>query len=120
MHGVSVNTENRAISACDTSVAKTDISVVDDENWFKSAVKSLLPDKPGTALDCITEFRFGERNCQRYAAGTVTASMHFLRALLRSKQGRTFLGATMDGCDVEWWRDMQRAERIADAVGRVE
>lgn len=104
--------EPRAIIAGDRSVVENisgDKSVGSDENWFSDAVLRLLgTDKPGTALDCITELRFGDRNCQRYAAGDVKPPAYFLRAILRGKHGEPFLHALMDGCESEWWLDHQR------------
>lgn len=96
-----------------------DKSVADDENWFSDAVLLLYPEKPGTALHYIAEKQFDERSCQRYAAGTVKPPAYFLRALLRSPHGWQFLAATMDGSDVEWWRDVERARAIKDAIDKV-
>ena len=79
----------------------------DDGDWFSDATKQLLPTKPGTCLHFLTGFE--ERTCQRYAAGSVRPPAYFLRALLRSPQGWTWLSATMDGSNVEWWRDQQAA-----------
>jgi hypothetical protein len=72
--------------------------------------QSLLA-KPGLELHLITGL--DERSCHRYAAGSVKPPAHFLRALLRSEQGRQFLECLMDGAEPEWWRELKRAERIS-------
>lgn len=124
MHGVLGAARAPSRNGSDRSVAKTsvtDTSVGDDENWFSDAALSLLgTEKPGTALDCVTDFRFGERNCQRYAGGDVKPPGYFVRALLRGKHGEQWLNAIMDGCDAPWWRDLQRARRIADAIASID
>lgn len=124
MHGVlgpALAPSRNAGDRCVVEKSITDRSVVDDENWFSDAAFALLgKDKPGTALDCVTGLRFGERNCQRYAAGDVKPPGYFIRELLRTPHGRQWLAAIMDGSNVRWWRDMQRAERIAAAVDSVE
>src|SRR4051812_42584474 len=107
MHGNLPPSSLGAIVRSDTSVGQkaiTDTSVGDDENWFSDSVLKLLGNEiPGKALDCITGLEFGERNCQRYAAGHVKPTAYFLRALIRSKDGGPFFRAMMDGCAAEWW-----------------
>jgi hypothetical protein len=85
---------------------------------LKTAACTLLPTKPGTALHYITGF--DERSCQRYAAGTVKPPAYFLRTLLRTDQGKQWLAAVMDGCDQQWWRDHQRAERIVASEDNID
>lgn len=87
-------------------------SVANDENWFFGACRQLYDGKPGTALHFSTGF--DERSCQRYAAGTVKPPAYFLRALLRSEQGWTWLNATMDGSKAQWWRDLNGARKLAE------
>lgn len=120
MRGLSAASHEAAISAAASSVVKTstaDTSVGDDENWFSEMVLQLLgPEKPGTALDCVTELQFGERNCQRYASGDVKPPAYFLRALLRSEHGAPFFNAVMDGCTARWWLDLQRERRVGAAA----
>lgn len=89
-------------------------SAVDD--WFGQIARSLLPEKPGTALHYITGY--DERLCQRYAAGHVKPSAYFLRALLRSDQGEPFFLAIMDGCTTQWWQDFQKHHRMGAAADR--
>ena len=89
-------------------------SAVDQSDWFGQLARTLLPDKPGTALHCITGY--DERLCQRYAAGHVKPSAYFLRALLRSEQGEPFLHAVMDGCGAAWWIDYQKHRRMGRAA----
>lgn len=89
-------------------------SAVDGSDWFGEMARALLPDKPGTALHCITGY--DERLCQRYAAGHVRPSAYFLRVLLRSEQGEQFLRALMDGCAARWWREHQINSRVGAAA----
>ena len=55
---------------------------------------------------------FDERSCQRYAAGHVAPPAYFLRTLLRSPQGWTWLCAVMDDSDEPWWREVKYAYEI--------
>jgi hypothetical protein len=112
-----VSTYSRlAIEGADRAVArKTD----DDKsvgNWFSRLCDGLFESKAGTALYYIAGCINDERSCQRYAAGTVGTSGDFIRALLRSEQGETFLNGIMDGCEAQWWRDHQRALKIGRAA----
>lgn len=109
--------ERGAISAGGTSaVGKSPDGrfAIDDEHWFSEMAQDLLPTKPGTALHFITAY--DERLCQRYAAGSVKPSAYFLRRLLRSDHGATFLAALMDGSQAKWWTDHLRAERVAAQI----
>jgi len=90
-------------------------SVVSDgknagEDWFANVCKHLLPTKAGTALHYATGV--DERSCQRYAAGDVKPPAYFLRALLRSPQGWTWLCAVMAESDEPWWREVKYAYEI--------
>lgn len=123
MHGNLPPATQSAIIPADTSVAEksiSDTSVGDDENWFADCVLRLLGKEiPGKALDCITGLSFGERNCQRYAAGHVKPTAYFLRALIRSKDGGPFFLAMMDGCKAEWWVEFQEMQRLAAQRERI-
>lgn len=99
-----------AIGAGGTSAAETGSCVKSDGDWFSEAARALLPHKAGTALHCATGV--DERLCQKYAAGSVKPPAYFLRSLLRSEGGWQWLAILMDDCDVEWWRDLQRARRV--------
>jgi hypothetical protein len=105
MHGIFTKARNEANESSGISAVSGDTYA--ESEWFSNACKHLLPTKAGTALHYTSGF--DERSCQRYAAGQVTASMHFLRKLLRSPQGWTWLCATMDGSDAEWWREVRYA-----------
>lgn len=115
---VSINgSGNGTTIARGTSAAEftsDDKSVAGNENWFSDAAQRLYATKPGTALHYLTDF--DERCCQRYAAGSVKPPAYFLRALLRSEHGWQWLSAAMDGSTAEWWRDLQRAQRIAEKL----
>lgn len=90
-------------------------SAVDDGDWFKRAAQQLYPHKPGTILHLTTGLG-DERLCQRYAAGDVRPPAYFLRALLRSQHGEQWLAAALEGCTATWWKDLQRARRVAVAL----
>jgi len=86
-------------------------SAVDDGDWFHKMAQALHPEKPGTVFWATTGV--DERLCQRYAAGHTRPPAYFLRSLLRSEGGWTYLAFLMDGSKAIWWRDLQRARRIA-------
>lgn len=122
MQGVFGITAEEASNAAGKSAVKTrgpseleatdGKSAVGDENWFSEAAQHLYAgNKPGMAL-WLTTGLGDERACQRYAAGHVKPAAYFLRALLRSPQGWTWLCAAMDGSDAEWWRDVRYAYEI--------
>jgi hypothetical protein len=96
-----------------TTGVKSDAS---ERGWFSDAAQELLPDKAGTALHYITGY--DERLCQKYAAGHVRPSAHFLRVLLRSDHGATWLAAVMDGCTAPWWLERERARHVGEAALR--
>lgn len=116
MHGVSgtaqVASRKRTVQLADQTVSE------DDDRWFTDIVGALLPKDAGLALHVTTGFE--ERTCYRYAAGDRRPPAYFLRALLRSDQGWTWLAAVMDGTDAEWWLELQRARRIAEAISKIE
>ena len=87
------------------------------EQWFSTICRELLPKDAGFALHVITGFE--ERTCYRYAAGDRKPPAFFLRSLLRSEQGRTWLNAVMDASNAQWWRHVLTADasqRKLDAV----
>lgn len=88
------------------------------DEWFADICRVLLPKDAGLALHVTTGFE--ERTCYRYAAGDRKPPAYFLRALLRTDQGWQWLAAIMDGSDAEWWRELQRARKIAEAIATVE
>lgn len=96
-----------------------DNSVAESGDWFVKAVRTLLSDdKPGTELDCITGFVFGERNCQRYAAGHVKVTVPFLQVLFSKPQGEPFFDAWMAEIGAPWWAPRERARRVGEAALR--
>lgn len=116
MHG-SVPYGRKVAITVDGKVAGS--SAADDADWFSRAARALYPNKPGTALYWLTGLG-DERLCQRYASGDVRPAAYFLRALMRGEHGEQWFSAIMDGCDAEWWRDVQRARRVAAALDAVE
>ena len=88
--------------------------VKSDAGWFAEMARDLHPEKPGTILHLTSGF--DERLCQKYAEGSVKPKAYFLRQLLRSKNGWTYLAYIMDGSTAPWWIEIQRARRIADAT----
>ena len=95
-----------------------DQTVSDDEDWFTEICAQLLPKDAGFALHVLTDFE--ERTCYRYAAGDRKPPGYFIRALLRTDQGWTWLAAIMDDCKSDWWIELQRTRRIAEAIASVE
>lgn len=89
-----------------------------DDRWFTDICDQLVPKDGGLALRIATGFE--ERTCYRYAAGDRKPPAYFLRALLRSDDGWTWLAAVMDGTKAQWWLDLQRARRIAEAIASIE
>ena len=98
------------------SVAEVRRVVVETSaGWFAEICKRLLPrEKPGHAL--VVDTGFDLRDCQRYAAGDVKPPGWFVCSLLRSRNGWVWLAAFMDGASPDWWVEIQRARRIAEAI----
>lgn len=86
-----------------------------DGLWFSNICKALGIN--GLTLHWVSGFR--ERDCERYAAGHVRPPGWFIVAVLRSEQGGVWLQAFMDGSDAKWWRDLERARRIAATLEQV-
>ena len=99
--------ESEAISSTVQSDTEPSDQMVSDE-CFVEICRVLLGKDAGFALYNIVEQRFEERTCYRYAAGDRKPPAYFLRALLRSEQGATFLAAVMEGSDAQWWQDHLR------------
>lgn len=100
-----------AIEARDKAVAEKTADDISVGNWFSRLCEGLYP-KGKACTDLHYTTGFDERSCQRYAAGKVVESMDFLRALLRSEQGATWLAGVMDGSDAQWWRELQAAREL--------
>lgn len=115
MHGVS----STALSASNKpAVQLADQMVSDDgDQWFAAICAGLLPNDAGLQLHIQTGFE--ERTCYRYAAGDRKPPGYFIRALLRTDAGWQWLAALMAGSDAEWWRDLQRSQRIAEAISKI-
>lgn len=90
----------------------------DDSCWFKGAARALLGSDPGLALHVLTGC--SESSGYRYASGTRDVPEYVVRQLLRSPQGWQWLCALMEGSTEQWWRDVHRARRLAEAISRVE
>ena len=90
----------------------------DDSAWFVTPARDLLGSDPGLALHVLTGI--SESSGYRYANGSRGVPGNLVRWLLRSGHGRQWLNAIMDGCEEEWWRDYQRAERIQFALKNIE
>lgn len=110
-----VRTAGQTVSADQSA----DQMVSDDEGrWFADICDGLLPKDAGLALAMATGFN--ERTCYRYAADDRKPPGYFIRALLRSEGGWQWLAALMEGSGADWWTELQRAKRIADAIASVE
>lgn len=93
-----------------------------DDEWFYAAAQSLLGKDAGLHLHYITGYP--QSSCYAYVARDVDSRRrppgHFLRTLFWSDQGAPFFEAFMHGCKAQWWLDLQRARRIAEAVKQVD
>ena len=109
MSRVSTTCVVRGSDDADQSAGQTD-SEDGDSRWFAVIAPALLGKDTGFQLHIATGF--AERTCYRYAANDRKPPAYFLRALLRSDQGFTWLSAVMDGSDVTWWRELQAARDL--------
>ena len=89
-----------------------------DNAWFSGPARAMLGSDPGLGLHILTGIP--ERTAYRYASGERAPPAYLIRELLRGPHGEQWLSAIMDGSNVQWWRDMQRAERIAAAIDSIE
>lgn len=119
MHGTLPKRITGAINGSDSSVGDpTNLSDESLDDWFVIAAPTLLAPKPGFILDLETGC--GERNGDRYANGSVKVPSGVVRRLLHLTNGRAWLNAIMWGCKAQWWLDLQRAERIAAQVDKLD
>jgi hypothetical protein len=95
-----------ATSKLASETSSTGKSASEDDNWFKDIAISLLG-KPGLELHLITGT--DESLCYKYANGKVKPPGYFIRTLLRSPQGKQFLRGLMEGCEEDWWLELQDA-----------
>lgn len=102
---------DRMVSESEPADCPETVTDQSDSDWFATMAQSLLGKDAGLHLSIITGFV--ERTCYRYASGDRKPPAYFLRALLRSDQGWTWLSAVMDGSTAAWWRDHQLALRKA-------
>lgn len=102
------------ISPPATSTAQTGS---EDNAWFSEPAQSLLGSDPGLALNVLTGVP--DRSCYRYASGERAVTGYIVYRLLRSKHGRQWLNAFMDGCEEEWWLALQDEIRVGAAVRSV-
>ncbi len=118
MHEPLSKADIAAINAADRFVsdgATDDRFVIDvGAQWFPNAARQLLAPKPGLVLHLQTDC--GERNGHRYASGEVVVPSLIVRHLIRSTNGRPWLGAIMDGSDAPWWLELQHEADIGRRV----
>src|SRR5262245_11264812 len=112
MHGIC---DNSAYKITDQTVSDHDQTV--SEMWFAEMVRAMFPKDAGLFLHTITGFE--ERTCYRYAAGDRKPPAHFLLVLLRSEHGAQILAYLMEGSNAEWWRQTQRACRLAEQLDKI-
>jgi hypothetical protein len=106
----------RANADDDRTDSDTDATAHSGSTWFSLVARALLGKDAGLHLHLLTGFP--ERTCYRYTArdNPRDPPTYLLRRLLHSEQGWIWFEATMDGCDAEWWRDLQKARRIAKVI----
>lgn len=88
----------------------------ESSQWFVAAVRTIIGKDAGLHLHHITGYP--ERSCYRYASGERHPPSDFLRILFRSDHGLPFFLAFMHGSEARWWKDHQRALKLADAAER--
>jgi hypothetical protein len=81
--------------------------------WFRDAARQLLGTNCDAGLVLQTLTGVPARTAHRYAKGQRPPTAHIVRELIRSEGGWQWLAALMDGAQPQWWRDMDRARRIA-------
>jgi hypothetical protein len=118
MGGLSIGAGNGATNGHGKFAVQELSGVKSDVGWFADMAQALHPDKPGTILHLTTGV--DERLCQKYAAGSVKPSAAFLRWLLRSENGWTYLAFLMEGCETPWWIEIKKARRIAEAIRMID
>lgn len=112
-----MGTELRAITRVSNSVTLKSTLNSESESWFARACVQILPKDPGFALSITTGFP--SSTCYRYAAEGLPQGGNFVRALLRSEQGRTWLNVIMDDCTTAWWVEHQALQAQADKLVRI-
>lgn len=93
-------------------------NILPPERWFMRIAHSLWPDKPSAWLRSLTGFP--DRTCRSAANGHTDPSGPLLYTLLRGNQGGRVLNGIMHGSDAEWWREHERAERIATQLDKLD
>lgn len=78
---------------------------------------SLWPEKPAAWLRSFTTFP--ERTCRSAASGDTDVSSAMLYVLVRGDAGEDIMDRIMEDSPSDWWRKLQRAKRIAQAVDSV-
>lgn len=105
-------------SASGSVSAITSASDSENSDWFGAVARALLGKEPGVGLHYITGFPVS--SCEKYAAKTEASRRqppgYFIRELIRSKDGKPFFLALMDGCQSEWWLEFQKHERMGRAA----
>lgn len=89
------------------------------DDWFYGVAVAIFGDKEtGHLLHLATGWP--RTSCYAFVARDPDQrrkpSPEFLRILFRSDHGRPFFRAFMHGSDARWWRDLERAERIAAQI----
>lgn len=115
------NAATTATPASGSEARKTLASESDNCDWLFDAAWAVLGKEPGSALHHITGYPLS--SCSAYVAKDPakrrTPPDHFVRRLIRSRQGGPFLRAYMHGCQAEHWIAIERAERVAAQVDKL-
>lgn len=81
--------------------------ILPPDGWFMRILHGLWPSKTTAWLQSFTGFP--ERTCRSVAREGTDPSGPMLYVLLRGDAGWDILSGIMDGCEVRWWADIQRA-----------
>jgi hypothetical protein len=101
----------------DIASPKTSFAGSGSDEWFVRFARIALGNNAGLHLHHVTGYP--ERSCYYWARGERAPPTDFLRKLLHSQYGETFLLAMMEGCRADWWCEFIRHKRMGEAADRV-
>jgi hypothetical protein len=124
MHGNLPEGGNESRNANDRMDSGRSVDVqTDDETdlWFSEVAQHVLGKNVGLQLAFMAGLEpSAARSCDRYGAGTRAVPTAILRALIHREDGYVWLSAFMADCQAQWWLDLQRARKIAEAIDKIE
>lgn len=123
MRGANITAVRRSkfsvAEVCRQTAESPDSGTILPSAWaFSRLAQKLWPIKGPAHLQCLTGA--SERTCRAWCSGQCEPPAWVLVAVLASDDGESALGVVMGDYGAAWWRDLQRAKRIAEAISRVE